>query len=178
MIAALVGVSHAAATAKASVTFAGKEYLHRWSKEGQHEFTPPGDEDLARWREMVTVNVHGKVADAEQLADVANRVLANYQSHGKILRTDSRPRTPQRPAEHLVVALLGNASMLEAAFARFVLVDGVGVVVVYSRRFYGPDAATAMGAWLQADGPSTERALMSWDGIPAPSTLNRLPEAK
>lgn len=127
---------------------------------------------------MVTINLHRKVTDGEQLADVANRVLANYQSHGKILRTDSRPRTPQRPAEHLVVALLGNPSLLEAAFARFVLVDGVGTIIVYSRRFYGSDAANAMGTWLQGNGTATERTLMSWDTIPAASTLSRLPQSK
>jgi hypothetical protein len=97
--------AQSAAVSRTSVTLGGTEYLHRWSKAGQHEFTPRGDEDLAHWRDMVTINVHDAVADGEQLADLANRVVGNYQSHGKILRTDSRPRTAQRPAEHLVQVL-------------------------------------------------------------------------
>jgi len=161
-----------------SVTLGGVDYLHRWSKAGQHEFTPRGQEDLDRWRDMVTIDVHQTVGNGEQLADLANRVLGNYQGHGKIVRTDSRPRTPQRPAEHLIVALLGNPSLIEAAFARVVLLDGTGVVVVYSHRLYGKDVGNAMGDWLQANGPTVERTLMSWDGIPAPRALKQLPQAK
>ena len=161
-----------------ALTFGGTEFLHRWSKQGQHEFTPRGQEDLSNWREMVTIDVHQAVSTSEQLADVANRVLANYQGHGKILRTDSRPRTPQHPAEHLIVAMLGNDALVEAAFARFMLVDGVGAVVVYSRRFYGRDAAKELGGWLEANGPTVERRLMAWDGMPAISALGRLPQSK
>ena len=124
-----------------TLTFGGKTYLHRWSKNGQNEYTPPSDPDLDRWRDMVTINVNESVRDGEQLAAMANSILANYQKHGKIVRTDSKPRTPQHPAEHLIVALLGNATLLEAAFARIMLIDGVGVVAVYSHRDYGKDAA-------------------------------------
>jgi hypothetical protein len=81
------------------------------------------------------------VRNGDQLAALANSILTNYQKHGKIIRTDSKPRTPQRPAEHLIVAVLGNATLLEAVFARILLIDGVGVVAVYSHRIYGGDAA-------------------------------------
>ena len=94
------------------------------------------------------------------------------------MRTESRPRTPQRPAEHLIVALLGNASLLEAAFARVVLLDGVGVVAVYSHRVYGNDAAQPIGDWLQANGPAIEQTLMTWDRVPSPATLKQLPQSK
>lgn len=94
------------------------------------------------------------------------------------MRTDSKPRTPQRPAEHLVVALLGNPNFLEAAFARFVLVDGVGFVTVYSHRVYGKDAAGAMGDWLKSNGPSVEKTLMAWDEIPSLAALKQLPQSK
>jgi hypothetical protein len=86
-------------TAK-TLSFRGVDYLHRWSKDGQNEFTPKGQEDLNKWREMITINVHQAIVSGDQLADLANRVLGNYQSVGKILRTDSKPRTPQREAEH------------------------------------------------------------------------------
>jgi len=168
----------AQAASVTNLTFGDKVYLHRWSKGGQHEFTPEGDEDLSRWRDMVTVNTHDAVRNGDQLAALANSVLGNYQRHGKILRTDSKPRTPQRPAEHLIVAILGNPGFLEAAFARIVLVDGVGEAVVYSHRIYGKDAGRLMGEWLQANGASIEKSLMAWDGIPTPGSLRSLPQSK
>ena len=164
-------------TSANTLTFGTSPYLHRWSKNGQNEFTPPSDTDLDRWRDMVTINVHERVRDGEGLAALANSILANYEKHGKIVRTDSKPRTPSRPAEHLIVALLGNPSLLEAAFARVLLIDDIGVVVVYSHRIYGREAAQPMGDWLKANGPTIERTLMSWDRIPAPELLKRLPQS-
>jgi hypothetical protein len=115
---------------------------------------------------------------SEQLADIANRVLGNYQQHGKIVRTDSRPRTADRPAEHLIVALLGAPGFVEAAFARVVLVDGVGTVAVYSHRVYGRHAGGSMGEWLKAKGPGIERTLMSWDRMPSAAALKSLPQSR
>jgi hypothetical protein len=160
------------------INFRGTDYVHRWSRSGQNEFTPGADSDLARWRDMVTLNVHETVGNGDQLAELANRVLTNYQSRGKVVRTDSKPRTQQQSAEHVIVAVLGNPAFLEAAFARFLLVDGKGVVVVYSHRIYGQDAGPAMSAWLQANGATTEKALMSWGGLPSVAALRALPQAK
>jgi len=162
----------------AKLTFGGSDYLHRWSKEGQSEFTPESDSDLSHWRDMVTINVHERVHDGDQLADVANRVVTNYQSHGKIIRTDSKPRTPQHPAEHLLVAVLGDPAFLEAAFARFLLVDGVGFVIVYSHRIYGKEVGQSMSAWLESNGPSIEKTLMTWDRIPSLAKLKQLPQSR
>ena len=166
-----------ATTQASTLEFGGKTYLHRWSKNGQNEFTPHSDADLARWHDMMTINTHEAVRDGDQLAELANLVLATYRNHGKIVRADSKPRTAQHPAEHLVVAILGNPSFLEAAFARLVLVDGVGTVAVYSHRVYGKEAGPAMSDWLQANGPSTERTLMAWDRIPTSASLNQLPQS-
>jgi hypothetical protein len=161
-----------------SLSFAGVEYLHRWSKDGQNEFTPRSDPDLSRWRDMVTINVNEAVRDGDQLAALANRVVGNYQSHGKIIRTDSKPRTPQRPAEHLIVAALGDPGFLEAAFARLVLIDGVGFIAVYSHRIYGREVGDVMSKWLATNGPSVEKTLMTWDRIPSLTTLKRLPQSR
>jgi len=166
------------AASGSTLNFGGKVYIHRWSKNGQHEFTPEGDADLSRWRDMVTINTHDAVRNGEQLAAVANSVMSNYQGHGKILRTESKPRTPQRPAEHLIVAVLGNPALLEAVFARIFLIDGAGVVAVYSHRIYGKDAAGLMGEWLKTNGPSIEKTLTTWDRIPAPASLRSLPQGK
>ena len=161
----------------ATLEFGGTTYEHRWSKGGQNEFTPRGDADLSRWHDMVTIDVHAAVGNGEALAEVANRVLSAYQSHGKILRTDSKPRSAQRPAEHLIVAVLGSEGFLEAAFARFVLIDGVGVVAVYSHRVYGQKAGNAMSNWLKTNGPSIETTLMGWNGVPSMAALRRLPQS-
>ena len=165
-------------TKATSLTFGGKAYVHRWSRNGQNEYTQPSEPDLDRWRDMVTLNVNESVHDGDQLAAMANSILANYEKHGKIVRTDSKPRTPQHPAEHLIVALLGNPSLLEAAFARVMLIDGIGVVGVYSHRVYGKDAAAPMGEWLQTNGPTIEKTLMSWDKIPSPAALKQLPQSR
>lgn len=64
------------------------------------------------------------VHDGEQLAAYANALLGTYQSNGRILITDSKPITVERPAEHLIVAMLGKRGLIETVFARMVLVDG------------------------------------------------------
>ena len=58
----------------------------------QNEFTPNDAVDLASWNNMVTVNVHATISSDEQLADVANKVLANYKGSGKVLRSTLNPR--------------------------------------------------------------------------------------
>jgi hypothetical protein len=156
-----------AGQAQPTLVFGGETYVHRWSQAGQHEFTPAGQEDLGAWTDMFTVNVHSATRDGDALASVANGVLSNYEGAGRILRTNSVPRTAAAPAEHFIAAVLGNASFLEAAFARIVLVDGTGVVLVYSRRVYGRAAGDAMSAWLEANGERMESQLMSWTGAPA-----------
>jgi hypothetical protein len=160
-----------------SLSFRGVEYEHRWSKGGQNEFTPRGQNDLNLWHDMITLNVHEAVTSGEKLAQIANGVLSNYQRAGKILRTDSKPKTTGRPAEHLIIAVLRNPAFLEAAFARFVLNDGVGTVTVYSHRVYGKQVGQAMSEWLQVNGPQVESALMAWDKLPTSVALKALPQS-
>jgi hypothetical protein len=156
-----------------SLTFGGVTYVHRWSQGGQHEFTPEGDGDLNRWTDMITFNVHASVRDGEALAAIASGVLANYEKAGMIVRTDSKPRTPTAPAEHFIAAVLGNRGILEATFARFMLVGGRGIVVVRSHRVYGAAAGSPMAEWLKAEGQRVEETLVNWSG--APSVLSALP---
>ena len=150
-----------------SLRFSEVEYLHRWAKEEQHEFTPRGQEDLEHWTDMVTINYYRDAKDGEKLAAMANAVLENYKNdRAKILRTDAVPRTPVKPAEYLLVAVLGRPDFLEAAFARFVLINGVGLSVVYCHREYGNAVGDQMSAWLQKNDPATEKALMGQTNIP------------
>lgn len=161
-----------------TLRFDGVDYMHRWSKDGQNEFTPKSDPDLAKWSDMVTINVFEAVRTGEQLAEVANKVLGNYQARGKVLRTDSKPRTADRPAEHLIVAVLGDPAFLEAAFARLLLGEGSGYVVVRSHRVYGKAAGPAMSDWLKANGPNLEKALMDWNQLPSSNALKGLPQSR
>lgn len=167
----------AAAPAALSLTLAGTTFLHRWSRQDQHEFTPAGDEDLTRWADMLTLAVHPGVRSGEALAELANAVLARYRTNGKVLVTRSVPRSASGAAQHLAVAVLGRPQFLEAAFARFLLHDGVGLVVVRSHRVHGTAAGPAMSRWLAEHGAATEEALMAWRSLPPVASLGALPQA-
>lgn len=148
----------------ATLSFNGTPFHLRWSKEGQFEFTPAGQEDLQRWSEMVTVWRYPAVKDGEALAGQANRTLGAYKgAQGKILRTNSTPRTPSKPAEHFIAAFLGGPGVVEFTAARFVLVDGQGAAVIYSRRAYGKPAKPDLGPWVAGNGAAMEQKLMAFD---------------
>ena len=180
--------SQTAATAKAVATAATPEgkaafvlggigYFHRWSGNEQHEFTPRGQGDLQKWADMITVNVYPSAHDGDALAVKANAVLENYKSHGaRVVRTDSIPRTPDRPAEHFIAVVFGRPDFLEAALARFKLMDGVGCSIVYSHRIYGAKVGDQMSKWLNDNGSKMEKTLMDWDGNPSLTLLRQLPQ--
>ena len=152
--------------------FNGVDYFHRWSAKDQHEFTPDKQDDLKKWSEMMTVNLYRDVHDGEHLATIANAVLENYKSHqATVLRTNSIPRTPDRPAEHFIAVAFPQHGFIEVAFARFKLVDGMGCSCVFSHRIYGEKVGDQMSAWLKANAPATEKALMEWSSMPAPASL-------
>ena len=166
------------AAAPMTLKFSGVDYLHRWSKNGQNEFTPAAQPDLKTWRDMVTVVVHENVRNGDQLANLANGVLGNYQKAGQILRTDSKPRTANAEAQHFIAAMLAAPGVTEAVFARVLLHEGKGVVLVYSHRAYGAQSADTIGAWMGRNGQATEQALMSWSGTPKLAQLRALPQAR
>jgi hypothetical protein len=170
----LVAPLPAQAPKPASLTFQGTTYHLRWSKDGQFEFTPAGQEDLQKWTEMVTVWRYPAIKDGEGLAGQANRTLSAYKgAQGRILRTNSTPRTPSKPAEHFIAAFLGNPSLLEFTAARFVLVDGQGAAVIYSRRAYGKPPKPDLGAWVSQHGPEVEQKVMAFDLKPVLASLPR-----
>jgi hypothetical protein len=166
-----------AATAdKPAFMFGGVGYFHRWSQNDQHEFTPTSQADLEKWSDMITINAYPSARDGDALAAKANAVLENYKSHGgRVLRTNSLPRTPDRPAEHFIAIVFGRPNFIEAAFARFKLVEGVGCSIVYSHRIYGEKVGDQMSKWLNDTGSKTEKALMHWKNIPSPASLGDLP---
>jgi hypothetical protein len=144
--------------------FRDVEYFHRWSQGTQHEFTPAKQEDLEHWTDMITINGYPDAHEGEKLAGTANAVLGNYErAGGVVLRTQSVPKTAERPAEHFIAVLFSRSDFAEAAFARFKLVEGEGHSFVYSHRIYGKKATDEMNAWVKANGEKTEHALMAWD---------------
>jgi hypothetical protein len=172
----IAGDTPAATAAKPGFVVGGVGYLHRWSQNDQHEFTPEGQEDLDKWSDMITINFYPNTHDGDALAAKANAVLENYKSHqGMVLRTKSVPRTQDRPAEHFIAVVFGRPNFIEVAFARFKLVDGAGCSIVYSHRIYGEKIGDKMSAWLNDNAPKIERTLMEWNNIPSPASLRELP---
>jgi len=154
---------------KPAFSFSGAEYFHRYSKDDMHEYTPGGQEDLKRWSDMVTTRLYKNVKDGEGLAATANTVLETYKANkAVVVRTDSVPRTPTKPAEHLIVVLFPRKDLIEAVFARFKIQDGAGAAVIYSHRIYGTKAGNDMSTWLKKNGQATEKTLMSMAASPAP----------
>jgi hypothetical protein len=176
LICATAGAAQKGADTKNKITlnFNQTEYVHRWSQNDQHEFTPPGQEDLSKWADMLTINFYPHVSDGEGLALAANQVLQNYKDHkGVVVRTASVPRTNEKPAEHLIAVVFGRPTFLEAVQARFKLVNGKGVSIIYSHRVYGKEAGPEMSRWLKDNGPSIEKALMGWAFPPTLSSLQK-----
>ena len=83
-----------------------------------------------------------------------------------MLRTNSVPRTAQKPAEYLIVVLFVQPEYIEAVFSRFKLVGGTGTAAIYCHREYGKQIGDQMSAWLQKNGAVIEKALMAWERIP------------
>ena len=151
----------------AAFSFADIKYFHRFTKDDQHEYTPTGQEDLEAWKDMVTIHYYRNAKDGEMLAATANAVLEKYKvANAMIVKTDSVPKTEDKPAEHLVVAIFGQPEFIEVAFARFRMHDGFGTAVIYSHRIYGKKTGNEMSAWLEKNGPDIEKTLMQWDAMP------------
>lgn len=152
----------------AAFSFADVPYFHRYTAGDQNEYTPAGQEDLNKWADMVTINYYRNAKDGEALATIANNVLETYKANrAVVIKTNSVPRTKDRPAEHLIVVSFGRPDFIEVAFARFRINAGIGTSVVYSHRVYGNKVGNQVSAWLEKNGAATERALMAWDSMPS-----------
>lgn len=149
-------------------SFAGQNYLHRFSKGDMHEFTPKDQPNLQKWQDMLTVNNYPHVKDGEALASAASAVLENFKRAGAVVvRTNSVPRSKTSEAEHFIAVVFNRSGFSEAAFARFRIQGLLGGSLVYSHRVYGNDASTSMSKWMAANGPGREKALMVLKAWPA-----------
>ncbi|OAN18012.1 hypothetical protein A3K86_03575 [Photobacterium jeanii] len=171
----LLMCSMAVSAESSTINFNNVDYIHRWSKASQFEFTPENQSDLRNWTDMLTINYYKGVNDGERLALVANNILASYQQFGAhIIRTDSIPRTKQKTAEHLIVAIFKQPQFLEFVQARIMINGGVGASIVYSHRVYGEHVSDEMLKWMELNGSKLENNLMSLQSIPLYLQLKKL----
>jgi hypothetical protein len=180
--AAQTATNSATAEAKlATVSFHGETYFHRWSQNGQHEFTPSGQADLKRWKDMVTVRVFEQVTNEAQFTGMVRATVANYKKVGVINRVMERPKkTPDGVDEVVVVATLRAGNIIEFVAARFLMRDGVGTLYVASHREYTDDQgidSTLEGDYVKNKLGRVVNALAVWDGAPALDALRALPRS-
>lgn len=161
-------------SAEKSIKFNGEDYVYRWSGKNQYEFTPTKQTDLKKWEDMLTIVYYPNVKDGNGLAAVANNLLGLYnENKGKVLKTDSIPRTKTKPAEHFIAVVLGKQEFLEFVQVRLKINEGIGSATVYSHKIYGKKVGNKMSEWLKQNGGKTEQSLMTLKNIPSLSTLKK-----
>jgi hypothetical protein len=164
-----------AAPKPSSVVFLGEEYFHRWSMNGQNEYTPKGSEDLATWSSMLTINPTS--LDPARLPELASTIRSNYQNSGaKILGAESAEGQTGK-TEYFQAALFTTPAFMEAALTRVFLVEGRPLIATYAKRFYGADVGAQMSAWLKQNRTSIEKSLRTWTGVPPLKALEALPQS-
>ena len=152
---------------KEAFAFEDTKYFFRSRNQDAREYTPAGQDDLKTWKDMVTVIYYRNATDEKALEKVANTTKGLYQqANGLIIRAAANPKTAEKPAAYLVVAMFVTDEFREVAFAGFRMQEGVSSAVVYSHRIYGKEVGEEMGAWIKKNGPNTEIALAKWDAIP------------
>jgi hypothetical protein len=163
--------------ATAKLTFDGVEYVHRGTMSGRSDFTPAAQAGMDTWRDRVTIIVRENVTSGDQLSGIAGNLVATVSDLGEVVRTNSVANQAQE-TEHFFAATLQGKDFTQAAFARLALVEGKGMVVVYSHRSYGEHSAEASTEWMDRNGEAIEAELMSWTGMPKLAQLRALPQAK
>ena len=159
------------AQSAAATEFNGVRYLHRWSKNGQHEYTPEGQTDLTRWKQMVTLidkpgmNPYEASAWAVNLAD-------GFEKSGMLISADRPSDT-----EYRVVGVMRAGEIVEANFARLMVFQGRAVMLMVQRRFYGQEASE-LADWMKDNTPLISAELLDWGPVPSVESLAALPQAK
>jgi hypothetical protein len=164
--------------ATAKLNFDGVEYVHRASMSGRSDFTPASQPGLDSWRDRVTIIVRENVTSGDQLSSIAGNLFATVSDLGEVVRTDSVANPQTQSTEHFFAASLQGKGFTQAAFARLALVEGKGMVVVYSHRSYGEHSAETSTEWMDRNGEAIEGKLMSWTGMPKLAQLRALPQSK
>jgi hypothetical protein len=163
--------------AATKLTFNGVEYVHRSTLAGRSDFTP-ASQPGADWRDRVTIVVRENVTSSEQLSSIAGNLVETVSDLGEVVRAESAPNPRTDETEHFFAARLDGSGYTQASFARAALVEGRGMLIVYSHRSYSAHSVESSTGWMDRNGEATERALMSWTGMPKLAQLRALPESK
>jgi hypothetical protein len=150
--------------ATAKVTFRGNEYVLRTSRGKGFDFTPPGQEDLSTFTDMLDLNLYPTAHDQEALATITSRTQAVAQGvKATILRTISVSASGQQPGEHFLAVVMPTPHGVDFDAIRFVLVDQQAVGVFYTHRSYGESAATKTNEWVAKNAADVEKQLLQFD---------------
>ena len=163
--------------AAVKLTFNGVEYVHRSTLNGRSDFTP-AKEPGADWRDRMTVVVRENVTSPEQLSSIAGNLVETVSDVGEVVRAESVPNMRTDQTEHFFAARMQTDKYTQAAFVRLAMVEGKGVLVMYSHRTYGAHSNESSTGWMDRNGEDTEKKLMSWTGIPKLAQLRALPKSK
>jgi hypothetical protein len=163
--------------ATVKLTFDGGEYVHRGTFNGRSDFTPASQPGKDTWRDRVTIIVRENVTTSDQLAGIAGNLFSTVSDLGEVVRTNSVANQRQE-TEHFFAAKLQGKDFTQAAFARLALVEGKGMVIVYSHRSYGEHSADTSTEWMDRNGEAIESKLMSWTGMPKLAQLRALSKSK
>ena len=164
--------------APVKITFHGVEYVHRSTLKGRSDFTPASQPKMDAWRDRMTIIVRENITTSGQLSDVTGNLFATVHDLGEVIRTDSvvNPRTQE--TEHFFAAKLQGKGYTQAGFARLALIEGKGMLIMYTHRSYGEYSSETSTGWMNRNGKAVERELMSWTGMPKLEQLRALPKSK
>lgn len=164
-----IPASQRQANTQLALSFDGKRYLHRYSKNGQHEFTPAGQEDLQRWQEMMTLVVN-QGFDTEKTRRWAEAMAAGYKERGMLIQADQPPG-----GEYRMLGVLGAPGVIEVNFVRVMPYGSAAMAAMVQRRFYGEDGRQ-MADWVRDNTPRISGLLVDWQP-PSQSAVAALPES-
>jgi hypothetical protein len=146
--------------ATAKVTFRGTEYLLRSSHGNGYDFTPPGQEDLSTFTDMLELNLYPAAHDQEALATITSRVRAIAQGAKATILVSA---SGQPPGDHFFAAVLPTPHGVDFDAIHFVLVDKQGYGVFYTHRSYGESAAGKTSEWVTKNAADVEQQLLRFD---------------
>ena len=166
----MVGVQSTFAASVENIGFSEKQFEFRDSKNGTHSFTPAGQEDLSTWQEMISFIYADYVKVTSDLQALANNLLESYSSKGKVMKAVAGPDT-SNPEWFIIASVISGSDAAEAIMTKVSIENSVGVVMVYSRRFYGNDKGSELVSWFQANGRRLEANLISFQNTPLKSNF-------
>ena len=145
------------------VTFRGTEYLLRPSQGNTYDFTPPGQEDLSAFTDMLSLNLYPAAHDQQALATITSRTVAVAQGAKATILPSISGSASGQPGEHFFAAVLPTPHGVDFDAIRFVLIDKQVVGVFYTHRSQGQSAAASTNAWVGKNAADVERQLLQFD---------------